>query len=120
MILLPPPFQDPGTVNGVLGEADLDLEWSGATAPNATLIYVYSLNVMDAVLYAIDQKLAPVLSLSYGACEPQSALSDMQTMQSWAQQANAQGMTWVNAAGDSGGDDCYTVSSSGTARIGRA
>jgi uncharacterized protein (TIGR03437 family) len=114
-MILVPQLGDPGTVSGDLGEADLDLEWSGATAPNATLIYAYSPNVMDAVLYAIDQNLAPVLSLSYGACEPQSALSDMQTMQSWAQQANAQGMTWVNAAGDSGGDDCYTVSSSGTA-----
>jgi uncharacterized protein (TIGR03437 family) len=114
-MILVPNTKDPGTVQGDLGEADLDLEWSGATAPHATLIYVYSFNVMDAVLYAIDQNLAPVLSLSYGACEPQSALSDMQTMQGWAQQANAQGMTWVNAAGDSGGDDCYTVSSSGSA-----
>src|ERR1017187_575352 len=114
-MILVPNTTDPGTVNGDLGEADLDLEWAGATAPHATLIYVYSFNVMDAVQYAIDQNLAPVLSLSYGMCEPQSALSDMQTMQSWARQANAQGMTWVNAAGDSGGDDCYTVSSSGTA-----
>ena len=114
-LLLVPNTTDPGTVKGDLGEADLDLEWSGATAPHATLIYVYSFNVMDAVLYAIDQNLAPVLSLSYGMCEPDSLLSDMQTMQSWARQANAQGMTWVNAAGDSGGDDCYTVSSSGTA-----
>jgi uncharacterized protein (TIGR03437 family) len=114
-MILVPNTKDPGTSPGDLGEADLDLEWSGATAPNATLIYVYSLNVMDAVLYAIDQNLAPVLSLSYGACEPQSAPSDMRAFQSWAQQANAQGMTWVNAAGDSGGDDCYTVSSSGTA-----
>src|ERR1035441_5387638 len=117
MILLPPPFQDPGTVNGDLGEADLDLEWSGATAPNATLIYVYSLNVMDAVQYAIDQNLAPVLSLSYGLCEPDSLLSDMQTMQSWARQANAQGMTWVNAAGDSGGADCLGGSSTSGAAL---
>jgi uncharacterized protein (TIGR03437 family) len=27
-------------------------------------------------------------------------------MQAWAQQANAQGITWFNAAGDSGGADC--------------
>jgi uncharacterized protein (TIGR03437 family) len=117
MILLPPPFQNPGTVAGDLGEADLDLEWSGATAPHATLIYVYSYDVMDAVQYAIDQNLAPVLSLSYGLCEPLTALSDMQTMQSWARQANAEGMTWVNAAGDSGGADCLSGSSSSGAGL---
>ena len=28
-------------------------------------------------------------------------------MQTWAQQANAQGITWFAASGDSGGADCY-------------
>jgi uncharacterized protein (TIGR03437 family) len=32
-------------------------------------------------------------------------------MQTWAKQANAQGITWVNASGDSGGADCVTSSS---------
>jgi subtilase family serine protease len=69
---------------------------------------------MDAVQYAIDQNLAPVLSVSYGLCELQTLKSDMLLMQTWAQQANAQGMTWVNAAGDSGGADCYSGSSGGS------
>ena len=50
-------------------------------------------------------------------CEPDSLLSDMQTMQSWARQANAQGMTWVNAAGDSGGADCLGGSSTSGAGL---
>jgi uncharacterized protein (TIGR03437 family) len=111
-LILVPQHADPGTVKGDLGEADLDLEWAGATAPHATILYVYSLDVMDAVQYAIDQNLAPVLSLSYGACEPLSLPSDIHTLQSWAWQANAEGMTWVNAAGDSGGADCLSGSSS--------
>src|ERR1035437_3850363 len=111
-LILVPNTQDPGTVKGDLGEADLDLEWAGATAPQATLVYVYSFDVMDAVLYAIDQNLAPVLSVSYGLCEPQTPHSDMLSMQSWARQANAQGMTWVNASGDSGGADCLSGTSS--------
>jgi uncharacterized protein (TIGR03437 family) len=111
-MILVPQMVDPGIVKGDLGEADLDLEWSGATAPHATLVYVYSPDVMDAVQYAIDQNLAPVLSLSYGLCEPLTLTSDMYTMQSWARQANAEGMTWVNATGDSGGADCLSGSSS--------
>jgi subtilase family serine protease len=111
-MILVPNTRDPGTVKGDLGEADLDLEWAGAAAPQATLVYVYSQDVMDAVEYAIDQNLAPVISVSYGLCEPQTPRSDMLGMQSWARQANAQGITWVNASGDSGGADCLSGTSS--------
>jgi uncharacterized protein (TIGR03437 family) len=116
-LILVPNTTDPGTVKGDLGEADLDLEWAGATAPQATLVYVYSYNVTDAVQYAIDQNLAPVLSVSYGLCEPLTPRSDMLTMQSLARQANAQGMTWVNASGDSGGADCLSGTSSNGAGL---
>src|ERR1035441_5962706 len=116
-LMLVPNTRDPGTVKGDLGEADLDLEWAGSTAPQATLVYVYSYNVTDAVQYAIDQNLAPVLSVSYGLCEPLSLNSDMLAMQSWARQANAQGMTWMNAAGDSGGADCLSGTSSNGAGL---
>ena len=104
-------------MKGDLGEADLDLEWAGAAAPQATLIYVYSRDVMDAVQYAIDQNLAPVISVSYGLCEPLTLRSDMLGMQSWARQANAQGITWVNASGDSGGADCLSGTSSNNAGL---
>ena len=46
-------------------EADLDLEWSGAVAPLAKLIYVYGDDVSYAVNYAIDNNLAPVISESF-------------------------------------------------------
>src|SRR5260370_28342335 len=116
-LILVPNTKDPGTVKGDLGEADLDLEWAGGTAPQATLVYVYSADVTDAVQYAIDQNLAPVLSVSYGLCEPLTARSDMLAMQSWARQANAQRMTWMNAAGDSGGADCLSGTSSNGAGL---
>ena len=41
---------DPG-FTGDLVEADLDLEWSGAVAPNATIVYVYSLDVFVSAQY---------------------------------------------------------------------
>jgi subtilase family serine protease len=109
--ILVPGTRDPGTVRGDLEEADLDLEWAGAIARNASILYVYARDVMDAVQYAIDQNLAPVLSMSYGQCETLTTTADAATLQSWAQQANAQGMSWFAASGDSGGADCYDGSS---------
>lgn len=117
------PGQDPTVVNvpnagtqGVsktdLQEADLDLEWSSAVARNATIIYVNSPDVFESMQYAIDQNLAPVVSMSYGACEQQTPTSQVTSMRALAQQGNSQGITWFNASGDSGGADCSSTSSS--------
>ena len=105
-VILVPNTRDPGIVTDDLGEADLDLELAGAVARNASITYVYSNDVTDAAQYAIDQNLAPVLSMSYGSCEAQSPSSDAMTLQSYAKQANAQGITWFAASGDAGGTDC--------------
>ena len=96
---------DPGISDGDLGEADLDIEWAGAVAPNATIIYVYSDDVLASLIHAVDRNLAPVVTMSYGACEA-SDLIDLPTMQAAARQANAQGMTWLAASGDAGASDC--------------
>jgi uncharacterized protein (TIGR03437 family) len=37
----------------------------------------------------------------------------MTTMRTYAQQANAQGVTWIAASGDNGANDCYGISSRG-------
>jgi len=104
---LVPDSKDPGTRQTDQQESDLDLEWASAVARGASLQFVYSYDVMDAVQYAIDQNLAPVLSMSYGECETDSSTSDATTMQTWAQQANTEGITWVAASGDSGAASCY-------------
>jgi uncharacterized protein (TIGR03437 family) len=94
---------DPGTTNtGAVEEADLDLEWSGAIAPNATIIYVNARSVTTSTLYAIDQNLAPVLSESFSGCERASQPG----LRAIAQQANAQGITWIVASGDQGAATC--------------
>ena len=105
-ILLVPGAVDPGIIKNDMSEADLDLEWSGAVARNASIIYVYADDVMQAVQYAIDQNLAPVVSTSYGLCELETSASDTAAFRSWAKQGNAQGITWFSASGDSGGADC--------------
>ena len=51
------------------------VEWSGGVARKATILYVYAgansttKNVFDALQFAIDKNLAPVISISYGNCE---------------------------------------------------
>lgn len=97
--------------NTDLGEADLDIEWSGGVAKNAAIIFVYVGNnanktVFDALQYAIVNDVAPVISISYGNCEANLGSSFVLTMQGWAQQANAQGQTISGPAGDQAAADC--------------
>ncbi len=71
-------------------------------ARNASILFVYSRDVMESVQYAIDENLAPVISMSYGGCE-QGVSTSNRTL---AQQANAEGITWMNSSGDSGAAGC--------------
>jgi uncharacterized protein (TIGR03437 family) len=99
---------DPG-ITGDLDEADLDLEWAGAIAPKATVLYVFSTDVFTSVGYAISQNLAPIISLSYGGCEQKvsgTTAANADLIRSWAQQANLQGITWLASSGDSGAAAC--------------
>src|SRR5580658_8204213 len=84
-MVLVPGAQDPGISQTDLPEADLDLEWSGAVARNATILFVYSSDVIQAVQYAIDEDLAPELSQSYGACEQETPSSDLSAFQQMGQ-----------------------------------
>ncbi len=106
-VLLVPGLVDPGTSQSDLGEADLDIEWTGAVARKATIVYVYSNDVTDALAYAIDQNLAPVISMSYGFCELPIVKSELNTLQNYARRGNTQGITWIAASGDFGAADCY-------------
>ena len=94
-----PGFPQQG-INDDIYEALLDVEYAGASAPNATIYYVYSDDVLIVADYIIDQNLAPVLSYSYGICEQQFSAAGTKAWRSVAQQANAQGITWVAASGD--------------------
>lgn len=97
---------DPGTNSEDEIEADLDLEWTGAVARNATIIYVYSTDVFCSVQNAVDDALAPVISMSYGVCEADVSAGYLDIEQQLAYQANAEGITWVASSGDAGAADC--------------
>jgi hypothetical protein len=103
---LVPGSADPGILDGDVVEASLDLEWSGATAPHATILFVYSTNVFGSLEYAIDQRVAPVVSISYGQCEENTYPTFIAQLAQIAQMANAEGITIVSAAGDGGPLEC--------------
>ena len=93
-------------------EANLDIEWSGAIAPNATIYFVYSDNALFGSLpYIVNNNLAPVISVSYGNCEANFDSSSTTVLTNVLQQANAQGQTITSASGDSGAADCDGSSS---------
>ena len=102
----------PTTSGGDVEESQLDVEWSGASAPNAAILYVTSANgVFDALQYSITQNLAPIVSVSYGSCEPNSSASGLASYSALFQEGNTYGQTILASAGDEGATDCDASSS---------
>ena len=102
-------------------ESDIDLEWSGGIATGANLVFVYTgdfLNngVFDSIQYAVDEDIAPIISLSYGACEPEFTAAEIQAYEAVGAQAVAQGMTFIASSGDSGSTACSGFTSLTTAQ----
>jgi len=116
---------DPGIwSSGEETEADLDVEWSGAVAKNATIKFVVSrsTNSSDGVdlsaQYIVNHNLAPVMSTSFGLCESALGSSGNGFLNSLWQQAAAQGITVFVSSGDNGAAGCDFASAS-TATHGR-
>ena len=106
-VLLVPGSGNPGVIDEDLIEANLDLQWAGAIAPEAEIIYVNSGNgVLDSLHYAVEHNVAPVISISYGNCEQNFSGGVIAALAAITRQANAQGQTIVAASGDRGATDC--------------
>jgi hypothetical protein len=93
-------------------ESDLDLEYASSVAYKATIDFVYTGNavnqgVFQSVIYAIQQDLAPIITISYGTCEPDLGTYYFNYYESYFQQAAAQGQTVINSSGDNGSTGCY-------------
>lgn len=103
---------DPGDVSGDDVEASLDVEWAGAIAPQASINYVIgaSTNTTDGVdvssSYIVDNVTAPIMTVSFGACEALVSDPEIAFYHSLWQQAAAEGITVLIAAGDSGASSC--------------
>ncbi len=65
-----------------------------------------STDVRLSAQYAVDQNLAPVMTFSYGSCEQFTS----ETQRGVAQQASAQGITWVVSSGDALAAECDRTS----------
>jgi subtilase family serine protease len=100
------------------GESEIDLEYSSGIAYKSNIFFVYvganqNYDVFDALAFAIDQKIAPVISISYGICESLMSATDLDQGNSLFEQASAQGQTLVAASGDSGSTACAQSTSAG-------
>jgi hypothetical protein len=103
---------DPGDVPGADVEAYLDLEESGAIAPNATINFYLSGGslVADPLYYAalraVDDDQADIISLSFSQCENTLGLQGNQIFDALWEQAAAQGQTVLVASNDNGSAGC--------------
>ncbi|MGB8013786.1 MAG: Ig-like domain repeat protein [Terriglobales bacterium] len=92
-------------------ESDLDVEWSSAVAPGATVDLVESASTevtqgIDlSALYIVENNLAGVMSESYGNCEANLGTGNLFYSYLW-EQASAQGITVIVSSGDSAAAGC--------------
>jgi subtilase family serine protease len=105
--------RDPGDLGGDEDiEADLDVEWSGAVAMNATIYFVTSRSTRTtdgvdlSAQYIVDNNVAPVMSTSFGACEADLGTSGNQFWSNLYSQAVAEHITAFVSSGDSGAAGC--------------
>ncbi len=110
---------DPGDLGGgEEAEATLDATWAGVMAPNALVDFVVSAgtNATDGIFlsesYIIDNNLAPVMTESFGGCESGIPDAEAQAISAMAEQAAAQGITYILSSGDSGAEGCDNQSQS--------
>ena len=109
---------DPGNLGGGEEiEADLDVEWSGAIAKNATIKFVISKSTAStdgvdlSAQYIVSHNLAPVMSTSFGQCEKNLGTAGNAFFNNLYKQAASQGITAFVSSGDSGAAGCNAASS---------
>jgi subtilase family serine protease len=99
--------------SGDEGESDLDLEYSSSMAPGATVYLVYtggstnSDGVYTSLQYAVSNDIAPIITLSYGTCEPYLSSGEYTQMNAILQQGAVQGQTILVSSGDDGSTSCF-------------
>jgi trimeric autotransporter adhesin len=104
-------INNPDGPNYDSSEAYIDVEWSGAIAPKASVDLVIAADtalesgLFLAAEHAVYGDVAPVVSLSFGSCEASLGSTNAFLEQMW-EQAAAQGQTVMVSAGDSGSAGC--------------
>jgi subtilase family serine protease len=104
---------DPGfDPNGGQQENTLDVEWSGASAPGANITMVVTgstATTFGGILsnnYIVQNKVAPIMSASYGGCELGQGTAGNAALNTMYQQAVTQGISAFVSSGDQGSAGC--------------
>ncbi len=105
--------RDPGVLtDGDALEAILDISYSNALAQQANVNFVISAttNTADGVelseRHIIDNNLGDVMTESFGGCEEGATAADGAEISNLAEQAAAQGITYMVSTGDNGSAGC--------------
>jgi Predicted protease len=91
-----------------LEESLFDVEWAGAIAPSAKILFVTSTNAISSLGVAIVDNVAPIISMSYGQCEASIPGGSVAEITIFLQQASLQGITVIGPTGQDGATDCDT------------
>jgi hypothetical protein len=113
---------DPGDLGGEEeAEATLDSTWSTAIAPpNAfvNLVVSASTNTTDGVdlseLFLIEHNQWEVMTESFGGCEADATAAEATSISQLAEEAAAQGITYIVSSDDSGAEGCDSPTSVAT------
>ena len=113
---------DPGDLGGgEEAEATLDTTWSAAIAPpNAmvNLVVSASTNTTDGVdlseVFIIDHDLWDVMTESFSGCEASVMSAEATSISQLAEEAAAQGITYIVSSDDSGAEGCDSPTSVAT------
>lgn len=106
LTIAPPVGTDPGYTSSE-AEADIDLEWLGAVARGANIIYLPATVADNAATAAIDQNLGTVINISFGNCEALTQPSSyMSFFEGEVQKGNSMGVTVLASSGDTGAAGC--------------
>jgi pseudomonalisin len=115
---------NPGLVAADQDESTLDVEWSGAVAPSATVKFVVgaSTSTTDGIdlsaQYVVNHAIATVMSTSYGSCEADMGSAERSFYNSLWQQAASEGISSLVSSGDAGAAGCYGGSSGSASSTG--
>jgi len=104
---------NPGIINGVDAESELDLQWAHVTAPGASIKFYLGSNLVSDIAGAVNGNACSAISISYGFCGISSSFMT-NTMDPIFQQAAAQGQSVFVSAGDQGVAG-ITLNANGTA-----
>ena len=118
---------DPGLIpGGAADEALLDNEIAGGIAPGAKIYYYTSADsdlssgLLSAIFRAIDDNTVSILSASFGECEAFLGTSGNQLILEAAEQAAAQGISFIVSTGDGGSAGCDDFDTQSQAKFGLA